>query len=138
LLQGLITNCHFFSSDIIVYFYLFHVVPHVQLCNDVFFGDVISIHMSNKKFKLYISYGISMFGNVMFYVVCFSIICYITSHMRMHMLVFNVVVHKWFCTFEIKDLIAHFVIIMVIVKWICFLHWNCYLDHNLIKDYSIS
>jgi hypothetical protein len=51
--------------------------------------------MSNEKVRLYIGYGMSMFGNIMFYVVCFSIICYITSHMRMHMLVFLCGLYIW-------------------------------------------
>jgi hypothetical protein len=75
-------------NDLSYYFFYFFI-----------FLVVVSKHMPNNKIKLYIGYGTSMFVNVVSCVACLSIMCRTTSSVRMHMLLFFVVVQKFFYIF---------------------------------------
>ncbi len=92
-------NHHFILLIFVIIFMLLTMPYYIII---FIFLVVVSSHMSNKRVKLYIDFGTSMFKWVLFFCGLFNDVLYYIS-VKMHMLLFLWLLKKWFCTFETKD-----------------------------------
>lgn len=107
-------NHHFILLSFVIIFMLLHMHYYIVI---FIFLVVVSSHMSNKRVKLYIDFGTSMFKWVLCFCGLFNDALYYIS-VKMHMLLFLWLWRNGFVHLKLRIMFSYFVIILAVVMFL--------------------